>query len=265
MEKIKEKSTFLNLDMESSIRWKFFFIHVGFIFIWVFGLWLVLFRGDYSLLRIIPESYDWVFYLTPIVFLFGVMTLMFYIKWYYSLILVFYPILLIFWFLPKIILKRGKIYLLSGYANFLFERIKKYKSTIIHLFFIVISVLLFVASGSVLVRVFGMAFFTYLYFKILWKYIKKTLKPIDLFGHNVEEIFNLIKNNPQKTQRVIIALEQGKPNKGKKKVDLNKRIKRLVSFNLIIEHFIDQIKSFKGKKAFVIYWVYQLAGFVVLL
>lgn len=238
--------------------------HLIFSLTWILGIWIVVFRGDFFLTNALPVDYVWIVRTIPFVYILLVLTLMFKSKWYYNLSLLFYPILLIFWFIPKTILNKGKIYLLSSYVNFIFIRFKRLKSTIIHSSITILSILLLIVTDSNVVRVFCMLYFSFFYYKIVVKYIKQSLQPIQLFGVNVEKTLDDFIKSPEKSHSIIKSFEELKSDDKLKEVDRKlKRVERLIIANTLIEYFGTNLSGFKGKRAFVISWIYQLIGFVI--
>lgn len=259
------KSTFINLDIDKPIHWKFLIKHVIFSVTWILGILIVIFRGDFILTKVLPENYVWIVRIIPFVFIILVLTLMIKSKWYYNLSLIFYPFLLIFWFIPKTVLNKGKIYLLSGYVNFIFNRFKRFKSTIIHTSITILAILLLIFTDSNVVRICCMLYFSFFYYKIVIKYIRQSLQPIQLFGVNIEKSLDEFIKNPEKSHSIIKSFEESKSDEKLKEEEKRiKRVERLIIANAFIEYLGANLSGFKGKRAFVISWIYQLLGFVIL-
>ena len=104
-------TTFINLSVKEPFNWKLFFRHLEFFSIWVVGICIILFRIDLALLKEFGLNEQWLQRIGPYVYLIIVILILIITKWYYSTALIFYPILFVFWFLPKLILAKGKIYL----------------------------------------------------------------------------------------------------------------------------------------------------------
>ncbi len=257
--------TFLNIDFNKPIYWKFLLLHILYSLLWLAGIWIIIFRGDILLLKKLPENYDWIITTIPVIFIVIVLLIFKKSKWYYNISLIFYPILLVFWFLPKIILNKGKIYLLAGYLNFIFIRIKRYKSTLINTILTTFLILLLIVTNSNIVRVSSMIYFSFFYFKIVMKYINQSFQPIQLFGVNIEKSLDMIIEKPEKSYSIIKNYEINKADEKLPEKEKNfKRVERLIIISSLIEHLGTNLNSFKGKKAFVISWIYQLIGFVLL-
>src|SRR5687767_6523996 len=106
-------STFLNFDLEGKINSKFFFKHILFSIYWIVGILLFIFRIDVVLIDKYASSLGWLKMAIPTVYFICLFASLWLMKWYYILVFLFYPFLLIAWFIPKAILSKGKIYLLG--------------------------------------------------------------------------------------------------------------------------------------------------------
>jgi hypothetical protein len=168
-----------------------------------------------------------------------------------------------FWFLPKFILQKGKIYLLSNYLSYIFKRIKKFKKSIILLSVFIVTVFILTISDSNVVRIISMIIMSFYYYKYLLNYIKATFRPAQLFGETVENAIDEFLNTPDKKFTLVESIESTskKDDKLSDEEKRNKKLKSLIVFNFLIETFGNNLKGFKGKKAFVISWLYQLIGF----
>lgn len=259
------KPTFISLEIDKPTPRKFLIKHIVYSLTWIMGILILVFRGDLYLSITLSESYEWVMRIIPYIYLVLVITLMLFSKWYYSLCLLFYPTLLIFWFIPKIVLKKGKIYLLSSYVNLIVNRIKRFKSTIIHILITLFSVLLLFLTDSNVVRIISMIYFSFFYLKVVFKYIKKSLQPIQLFGINVEKAIDEVIKNPETSHSLLKSIEESKSDEKldeeEKKV---KRIIRLLKANTIIEYLAANLSGYKGKRAFIISWICQLLVFMLI-
>ncbi|MRT94358.1 hypothetical protein [Ancylomarina sp. 16SWW S1-10-2] len=258
-------TTFLNLDFDKDIYWKFFRKHLLYTLLWFLGISIFVFRVDSSLLKMLPENLLWINNVVPFVFIAIVLFVMLRTRWYYNFSLVFYPLLLIFWFVPKTILNKGKIYLLSGYANFIYTRIKRYKSSIVHIVLLTSIILLLVITDSDSIRIISIVYFSFFYFKIVLKYVGQSFQPAQLFGANIDKTLDDLIKSPEHSTKIIKSFEHNKTDENLPEDERNfKRIKRLIIANSIVEILGTNLNSFKGKRAFVIAWVYQLIGFVLL-
>lgn len=259
------KSTFINLDIDKPIHWRFLIKHIVFSATWILSIWIIIFRGDYFLINLLPEDYDWIIKIIPFTLIGVILIFMIKSKWYYNLSFIFYPILLTFWFIPKTILKKGKIYLLSTYIDFIYNRFKRFKSTLIHTSITVITILLLLLINSDIIRIWSMLYFSFFYYKIIVKYIRQSLQPVKLFGADIDKSLDFLIKQPEKSYALIKSFEE---NKSDEKLAENeialKRVERLIIANSLIEYLGANLNGFKGKRAFVLSWLYQLFGFVII-
>ncbi|MCZ4696406.1 hypothetical protein DWB61_17190 [Ancylomarina euxinus] len=210
-----------------------------------------------------PEDLHWINNTIPFIYLSTVAIVMLKTKWYYNLSILFYPFLMIFWFIPKSVLNKGKIYLLSGYANLIFTRIKKYKSTFIHMILVSGTILLLSTTDYLYVKIFSMVYFAFIYYKIVIRYVKQSFQPAQIFGADIDKTLDQLIESPEQSYKMIKSFEENKEDEKLPEDERNfKRIKRLIIANSIVEFLGTNLTSFKGKRAFVVSWIYQLVGFV---
>src|SRR5690606_22868762 len=126
--------SFLNINLDRKIPRTFLFKHILFSSFWISGLLVVIFRIDVFLIDKYFPSVDWLKGSVPFLFFALLVLTCFFLKWYYILAFVFYPFLMIFWFLPKTVLSVGKVYLFGTYIAALFSRLAKLKVTILKTF-----------------------------------------------------------------------------------------------------------------------------------
>jgi len=256
-------SSFLNLELDGPVNKKFLVRHLLYCVIWILGISVFVLRLDYNLVKYLSPDYEWIIKTIPFAIIISTLLIMFKTKWYYNLVLIFYPLLLMFWFLPKLILQKGKIYLLSNYLSYIFKRIKKFKKSIILLSVFIVTVFILTISDSNVVRIISMIIMSFYYYKYLLNYIKATFRPAQLFGETVENAIDEFLNTPNKKFTLVESIESTskKDDKLSDEEKINKKLKSLIVFNFLIETFGNNLKGFKGKKAFVISWLYQLIGF----
>src|SRR4030095_15430226 len=162
--------TFLNLDISGKIELKFLWKHIWFSILWILGLLLVIFRIDIFLLEDLDKSYNWLRVLLPTVYVILFIVTLVLVKWYYKFALLFYPILLLFWFIPKTVLSKGKIYIFGSYVNWVYTKIKNYKLTIAHLLLLVVTILLFLTIHASWVKWLFLIILSYLYLRFVLKF-----------------------------------------------------------------------------------------------
>jgi hypothetical protein len=257
-------TTFLNIELGKPIYWKFLLKHILFFLIWTSGLLIVIFRLDLYLYNSLPEDLHWTIRIIPFAFFGIVLLVMFCSKWYYNLALIFYPILLIFWFLPKLILAKGKIYLFSNYLSSIINTFKHFKYSILHFSLFIATLFLLLITDSTLIRILSVLIFSYFYYRFIIRYIRKSFNPPRLFGSDIEKAIDDIILSTEKGMFLVKAIEEQKQDEKLSEDDAkNKRIEKLILLNFFIVNFKDNLSGFNGKKAFVISWIYQLIGFFV--
>ena len=260
-----EKTKFINLNLDESVQLRFLVKHILYSCIWILGISIFVFRLDLSLVSFIANDHSWIIKTIPILFIVLVLLVMFKTKWYYNLVLIFYPLILVFWFFPKLILQRGKIYLLSHYLGYIFRCIKNYKRSFFLILIFIFTIFVLLISNSNVVRIFSMIVMAIYYYKFLLNYVKSSFRPAQLFGISVEKSIDEFLNSPDKKILLVKSIEDGTKNDSKltDEEKKNKNLKSFIVINFLIEAFDTNLKGFKGKKAFVISWLYQSLGFLL--
>src|SRR5215213_7939338 len=103
-------ATFLNINFDNAFNKKLIVKHLQFSFFWLVGICLFIFRLDTVLLRNFITDANWLIHLLPTAFIVILLLSFFFQKWYWTLAFILYPLLLFLWFIPKAVLKKGKIY-----------------------------------------------------------------------------------------------------------------------------------------------------------
>jgi hypothetical protein len=256
-------TTFLNIDLNKPIHWKFLMKHIIFSIIWLLGFSIFIFRIDYILYDYLEKDQTWIIRMIPFFFIGIVLVTMFLSKWYYNLALIIYPILVTFWFLPKIILAKGKIYLFSNYISTVFNFFKNFKRSIVHFTLFIITIFIMFITDNDITRIIGIVVFSYFYYRFVVNYIKKSFNPPRLFGADVDKFLEDIIVSPDKGMLLVKTIEEQKiDEKLTDDIIKMKRLERLIMINFLIVTFKDNLNGFNGKKAFVISWIYQLIGFL---
>ena len=249
---------FINIDLDNPIHPKFLLKHIEFAFIWILGISLVIFRLDLFVINYLPIDYKWVIKTIPVLYILGVIIFMYNTKWYYNLTLFFYPVIILFWFLPKFILHKGKIYLLSNYITFIYNRLSRFKKSFAQIGIFTITLFVLVISDSSIIRICSMLIMIFFYYKYLVYYVKSSFKPAQLFGAKIEELIDTFLETPDNTLKLVESIEDSN------KKDDEKNLKTLITYSFIIETFGKHLTGFQGKKAFVISWLYQLLLFLII-
>ena len=258
--------TFLNIDLGEPTPRGFLFMHLLFSSVWILGFLLLVFRVDVQVVERLGDSFHWVAGIIPVLFFVLIAVIIFILKWYYSLAFISYPFLAIFWFFPKIILAQGKIYLFGHYVSFVFNRIANFKNTLIYLALFSLAIILLALTNSPFVRIGALILITYFYCLFLGSYIKQSFRPAQLFGTNLDSILNYFKSDDTKKRYIIIStLEDQKTDDKLPELERKqKKLNRLVVANYFIEKLSDNLNSFKGKKAYLVSWIFQLTMFLVI-
>ena len=258
-------TSFLNTDFEKPIRLRFLFKHILFSVLWVIGLAIFLFRADLSIQGILNQSTLWLVRLIPFIYLALVLIVMFTSKWYYTISLIFYPLLIFFWFLPKQILARGKIYLLSNYIGNIIHFIKTFRLSIIKTAIYVLTIFLLLITDSNLMRIVGILVFSYFYLNYVINYIRKSLNPPKLFGADINKAIENILAAPDKGFTLVTSIEDRKTQENLNPEEIrSKKLEDLIYLNYFITYLRENLSGFSGKKAFLISWMYQLALFLTI-
>jgi hypothetical protein len=255
--------TFINLYLDGKIPKYLLLKHLLFFTIWALFFLLVVFRID---TYFIGTNYGWLVKAIPELYFIAVIIVMIQLKWYYNLALLVYPVLQVFWFIPKFILQMGKIYLLWSYLNFIFNCFKKFKLTVIYSSVFVISLsFLFFAENNV-ARIIAMLAMLFFYLKLCVRHIKEALKPSALFGEKLDVFFNKLNKNrtPEKSFFIDVAEKYKDNEKLTPEQNRNKRLEQLVMSYTIMEHFKINFCGLKGTQAFYRYWLYRFFSFFIL-
>jgi hypothetical protein len=247
-------SNFLNLNLDGKINTSFLFKHIIFSFFWILGLLLFLFRLDILFIDKLPPSPSWIRTSIPIFYFILLTCSLLFFKWYYILSFIFYPMLLLFWFIPKAILSTGKVYWFFNYLSSLLLKFYYYKQTLIHLCLIILSSLLFCFFSNNWVRWEAIAVSLYFYSRYVYKVIRKAFKSPTLFGTDIEEkIREFIKKNRPADSIIIKSYVNQKDDEKLGLIEKReKQIKRSVLANVAIEHISSKLNGFKRKQSYVI-------------
>lgn len=257
-------ATFLNINFDKPIQWNFLFRHILFLIIWGMGLAILIFRIDLY----IPHdnnNHEWLLKIIPYTYLCVLVSIFLTTKWYYNIALLFYPLLVFFWFLPKIILSKGKIYLFSNYVNNIINFFKHFKTRIINIGVFITTIVIVSIFDSDVIRVGSLIVFSYFYYRFVVNYIKMSFRPPQLFGVNAEKIIEGIAKSPEKGMVLIKFIDDLKIDEKieEKEAEIT-RVERLIMLNFVISRLKENLDGVNWKKAFIISWIYQLLGFLTI-
>lgn len=185
-------------------------------------------------------------------------------KWYYNLALLFYPILAIGWFIPKAVLRKGKMYLFLRYVNYIFNLIKNFKFTVLHFGLLIFAIFTPIIVDGTGPKYFSICAFSYFYIGFIARYIRNSFQPAQLFGANVEQFLDELSKRSKKNESFLITTfvlnkdkdEDLTPEK------VTKGLKRLIMVNYVLTAVIERLNGFRGKRAFVIALMYELFIFL---
>jgi len=256
---------FLNIDLSGKTKWKFIFKHFCFSSVWIFGILILFFRLDLIILNYLGVDLPWLEGTIPLIlFVFAALIILTQ-KWYYTLAFIFYPVLSIGWFIPKVVLKKGKIYLLGNYLNSVFGFFKNFKLSIIKILAVCSALILLFVVNQNWSRWFALMIFSIVYFSYVYNFIKSSFQPAKLFGTSVEDAIKKIISNDNIKQSLLIKsyVLQTTDDKLKQQQKKQKQIFRLITLNYIIEYTSEQLNGFKGKRAFVISLIFSLIVFII--
>lgn len=254
---------FLNIKLDGKIKRKFILKHLIYSLLWIFAISILFFRLDLIILRHIGIDLPWLEGTLPIILLFLVAFLIIFQKWYFTLAFFLYPLLSLGWFLPKVILKKGKIYLLGNYLNNIFNYFKKFKRNIIKTLVLTLTVLLLFVIEESWSKWLAIIVLSYSYFQYVLSFIKSSFKPASIFGASIEEVFHSLNSKEFKNSFVLKSfIKQQTDKKLKKKQRKEKQVGRLIILSHILDYTKDQINGFRGKRAIVIALIFSLVYFI---
>ena len=257
-------TTFLNIDLESKTPIKFIQKHVLFSILWLLIFAIFLFRVDVNLFSTI-SGLEWVTGILPILYTIFLIIFTISQKWY-SVAFIFYPILGIFWFIPKTVLAKGKIYLFGHYINGIFKKLQNPKKSLIHFGLFVIPFILILITNNVYVRWLTVILFSYFYIRYILNYINRSFKPAQLFGANIETALEKVitQGTTNKSALIDSYIKQKEDDKLPVKERSKKQITRLVLANHALTFVSNNLNSYKGKRAYLIAWIYELFIFLLI-
>lgn len=165
--------TFLNVYFDKPMPKSNIKKHVLYSILWILDIGVFIFRLDVNLLII---NNDLIRILIPFSLLIANIYIFFNQKWYYNLALLFYPFLLVFWFIPKMILQNGKLYLFLYYFGAILKCLVKFKRTLINTIIFTFFVILISSTGDKYVKIVCVIYFCFIFLKILYHHIFESFK-----------------------------------------------------------------------------------------
>lgn len=256
-------STFLNLELDSKTPIKFIQKHILFSILWIIIFAIFLFRVDIVIFSKI-KGLEWISGILPILYTIFLFIFSLSQRWY-SLVFIFYPILAIFWFIPKTILTKGKIYLFGHYVNGVFKKLQNPRKTLIHLGIFIIPFILILSTNNIYVRWATIVIFGYFYLRYIFQYIARSFKPAQLFGADIESALETLitQGTSNKSALIDSYIKQKEDDKLPTQERSKKQISRLVLANYVLTFVSNNLNSYKGKRAYLIAWIYELFIFLL--
>lgn len=245
-------STFLNVYFNEKTPQKFIWKHFLFSFLWLIGIAVFLLRVDVYTVKLIAPEFQWIVGVLPLALLVSFIVIILSQKWYYSLAALFYPFLVIFWFFPKMILNKGKIYLFLKYANYIYLKFKDFKKTIIRYSVFVITLLIIALSGHSYAKVFGICMMSFFYLRFVVKYLKTSFTPAQMFGDNIQASLSIyLEEIDIRQQKFIeqITSEASKDQKLTEEEQKVKKLKSLIIWNYGLNYIDKSLNGFKAQSA----------------
>lgn len=258
---------FLNFSLDKKLPKKLLLKHFSYILFWILGLGIFVFRIDSLLYSYLNLTSLEIGFAAPVIYLFFLFLWIKNQKWYYTLGFVFYPFLLIFWFIPKWILFYGKIYIFIYYLNFILKIVRNYKKTIfIFLIAIVLSILLAVRN-SLWLNGFSVLFFSYIYFLFFKNFLKEIFKPSNIFDSATSKtkLEKEIALDNFSVPAFIKNLEVRKEEEKLSSEEKESKIKqRLLNTHFVYEYVIQSLTGFRNERSYTIFCIFQILLYFII-
>jgi hypothetical protein len=236
-------STFLNLNIDSKIKSNFLAIHIFLSLFWILGILIFVFRIDNILVLDYKIDLSVLFLSVPVWYFILLVFFFFFVEWYYIIVFILYPLLFMFWFLPKTILSVGKIYLFGNYLN----------------------LILLTSINENWVRILAITTFTYFYSVYLFKFLVKSFKEPTLFGNIIGEYLekSILSRNVENSfliKSIIVQKSDDELELAEKK---NVQLERLLMANFAIELFKKKLSGYRGRVAYIVSWLFGSIAFLI--
>lgn len=258
-------STFLNLNIDSKIKSNFLAIHIFLSLFWILGILIFVFRIDNILVLDYKIDLSVLFLSVPVWYFILLVFFFFFVEWYYIIVFILYPLLFMFWFLPKTILSVGKIYLFGNYLNFIFSSLSNFKLSFFNILLFLVNLILLTNVNENWVRILAITTFTYFYSVYLFKFLVKSFKEPTLFGNIIGEYLekSIVSKNVENSFLIKSIIVQKSDDElelaEKKKVQLE----RLLMANFAIELFKKKLSGYRGRVAYIVSWLFGSIAFLI--
>ena len=251
---------FLNSSIYEKTPNQFKNLHIAFILFWVTGL-IIFFRIDSTILEYYNVNLKRFEFLFPILYLTAFFRFFRKIKILLFICFLIYPILLFFWFIPKQVLRRGKVYLLISYFKLLIKGLANWKRNLIFLGALLIFVILFLFTNSTLLGISSILIFGYLYVRYLYTFLESCFQTEELVDSN--RLQKYLDEN-EKSPFIEEIENKNYEEKITKEEAHAARLKRLVNYGFVLNYCTTNLNGFRGKRAYLIYWFSKLAFYTII-
>lgn len=253
--------TFLNIDLDRKLNLDFAIKHLFFSLFWLVGLFCFIFRIDLILFH--HSRFDYIIPYIPFGFIVIVLAYLLCNPWYYILAFLVYPMLLIFWFIPKSIMTVGKIYMFGNYVNSIASWFYNFKTSILNLILLT-STLAFIFTSNKFAMVFVMCSITYFYLQYLFRLLQKAFSPPSMFGSSLQQTISSVIQRPDKSDFLLKSfIAQKDDEKLEIEVRREKQVRRVMMFNYCAELLKQRIVGHSGRQAYMISWLFGSFMFLV--
>jgi hypothetical protein len=258
-------ASFLNLEIDRPYKSKFLLKHLKFTLLWFLGIGIFILRIDVLLLNSIEINAEWMHVAIPVAYI----LLLFYSCYtdgWYTIAFIFYPLLFSFWFLPKTILSKGKLYLFTSYISFIYNLIKDYKKTFFRLLLICSSLFLFIFFRGSIPRLLLILDILYFYIRYLYSFINSAVHEPKLFGTNLtKKLEEAIEKTGSVENSLVKAFVVNKQDEKLETVERReKQIRRSVIVYYTIKYLLKKVEGYSGRSAINISLMYRLLMFLCL-
>ncbi|HZV68663.1 MAG TPA: hypothetical protein VFG10_03935 [Saprospiraceae bacterium] len=251
-------SNFLNINLDKKITGKFLIKHIIFSAFWIAGILIFIFRIDAVIMGTYGENLKWLIVSIPTFYLLLLLLYFVFLKWYYIVAFFIYPLLMIFWFIPKTVLSIGKVYLFGSYLSSIFIRLKNYKLFLFNLFLYIFSTIFLLTLHSDWSKWLAIGVASYFYLIYILRFLRKAFKLPSLFGENIEKyVRQFVDTNSPKNSLIISSyVVQKEDEKLEIEVRREKQIRRSVLAKYALELLSKRLNGYRGRQAYIVSWIF---------
>lgn len=247
-------TTFLNIDFDEKLPLNYLQKHILYSFLWLVNFCILILRIDAYYLDKFYIYKHYFSFLMPLALILLNIFVMIKQKWYYNLALMFYPGLIIVWFLPKLILKNGKLYLLLYYIKSITSLLTRFKQVTVQFSIAFVLILLLNSTGNSYVRIISVFYFSFIFLKIMIRYIKGSYDEYNTksTGKDNKSMDSL--NKIDLTNSVESTKADEKLSQEEVRID---KIQTIVLWKSFLDYVIQNVNGTRGKRAFLIVWFFD--------